>query len=106
MATKIYLRLDKVTPEHITQTIFFNGANAGKLTLRHGEYQIFGAALLLAAGKMKPHLELSYDDIEHDSEGNFNMPEKRVVINDIDEQNKKAIESARNFIAAFNKSFE
>jgi hypothetical protein len=71
---KLHLRLDHVNSSHIHQTVFFNGANCGTLNLRHGEYQILGAALLLGSEQMKDHLKLEIDPISHNSDGEFTMP--------------------------------
>ena len=39
MRTKI--RVDTITPAHITFTVFCNGAHCGKLTMRTEEYALF-----------------------------------------------------------------
>ena len=71
---RLHLRLDHVTPVHIIQTVFVDGANCGTLTLDVGQYQTFGAALLLGAAQMRGHLIVEIDPISHDAEGNFAMP--------------------------------
>ena len=71
---KIHLRLDSVSPEHIRQTMFCDGANCGEICLRHGEYQLFGCALSMGAGQMRGYLEVVIDPIGHDDEGEFAMP--------------------------------
>jgi len=72
--SRLHLRLDAVTPVHITQSVFFDGAHCGTLTLDHGQYQLFGAALLLGAECMQGRLTVETDRISHDREGNFKMP--------------------------------
>ncbi len=74
---KLHLRLDHVDSTHIRETLFFNGANCGELTMSHAEYQAFGAALLLGAAQMQGHLEIINDPIGNDDDGNFAMPKKR-----------------------------
>lgn len=85
---KIILRLDDVTPEHIHETVFINGANCGQLCFRHGEYQTFVAALMLGAKHMTQSwppdagslLEIDNDPIGWDKNGDFCMPnDKRCV---------------------------
>lgn len=73
---KLHLRLDHVDGTHIRETLFFDGANVGSLMMRHGEYQAFGAALLLGAKQMHGHLEIEIDLIANDEDGNFIMPPK------------------------------
>lgn len=79
----LYLRLDHVNSTHIKETLFFNGANVGNLTFTHGEYQAFGAALLLGSKQMKDDLIIIIDPIGHDSDGNFIMPSNNEVKNGI-----------------------
>lgn len=74
---KLFLRLESVTPEHIRQSMFVNGRWVGDLTLKHGEYQELGVALLLGAKHMMGILEVEIDPIGWDEEGNFAMPNRR-----------------------------
>ncbi len=74
MTMRIHLRLDHVDNSHIRETLFFDGANAGSLTMDHGQYQVFGAALLLGAKQMHGDLKIEIDPIAHDKDGNFIMP--------------------------------
>ena len=71
---RLHLRLDRVTPTHIYETVFFDGANCGQLVLRHGEYQLLGACILLGADRMRKDLLIEIDKIGHDKHGNFEMP--------------------------------
>ena len=71
MSKRIHLRLDRVTPMHITESIFMDGRFCGQLTFDHGEYQLFGAALLLGSERMQGNLTVEVDPIAHDAEGNF-----------------------------------
>lgn len=73
---KLHLRLDHVDGTHIRETLFFDGASCGELTMRHAEYQAFGAALLLGAKQMHGWLEIEVDPIANDEDGNFMMPPK------------------------------
>lgn len=73
---RLHLRLDSVTPEHIRQTVFFEGANCGTLCMRHGEYQLFGVALKMGADRMQGHLIIEIDDIGYDDRGEFAMPSR------------------------------
>lgn len=72
----LHLRLDCVKG-HITQTMFLDGANAGKLVMAPGEYQVFGAALLLAAKHMPAHLTVKIDPIGWTADGRFTMPDSQ-----------------------------
>ena len=74
---RLRLRLDSITPKHIVQTLFIDGRNCGTIVLDHGEYQLFGAALLLGAQQMKGHLVVEIDPVDHDSDGHFAMPRNR-----------------------------
>jgi hypothetical protein len=76
---RLHLRLDAVTPAHIRQTVFVDGANCGMLTLDHRQYQILAAALLVGAEVMPERwaslrLDVEIDPISHDAQGNFVMP--------------------------------
>lgn len=73
---RIHLRLDKVQPEHITQTLFINGGNCGELIMRHDEYGAFRTMLILGADKMRKRCTLNIDKINHVKGGNFAMPKK------------------------------
>ena len=75
---RLHLRLDSVNHVHIRETLFFNGANCGQLCFNHGEYQIFGAALLLGAEQTRGNLEVTTDKIAHDENGEFCMPTSAV----------------------------
>jgi len=73
---RLRLRLDEVTEEEIVQTLLFNDEAVGVLTMRHGEYQLFGACLGLGSDHMREHLELIVDPISHTRDGEFCMPGK------------------------------
>ena len=59
---KLNLRVDAVGGEHVHCTLFMNGGNCGTLCFRVGEYQLFGAALLMGADKTQGQLEAKSDD--------------------------------------------
>lgn len=73
---RIHLRLDKVTPPHIHQTLFIDGGNCGTLTMRTDEYQIFRTVLRQGAKQLPEHMAptIEFDKIGWDSEGEFAKP--------------------------------
>ena len=73
---KLHLRLDDITSEHVRETLFIDGRNAGSLCLSIGEYQWFGAALLLGAERTKGNFEVTFDKPAWDSDGHFCMPSR------------------------------
>ena len=59
---RIYLRVDKTTPEHVYCTVFMSGANCGLLVMHHKDYSAFGRALLLGGLQIEqPRLDVSVD---------------------------------------------
>jgi len=58
----VNLHVTFVGGEHVRCSLFMNGALCGRLTFRIGEYQIFGAALLMGSRLTKGHLEDVSDD--------------------------------------------
>ncbi len=71
---RLRLRLDDVTEEKIVQTLLFNDEPVGVLTMRHGEYQLFGACLGLGSDHMDDHLKVIVDPISFTRDGEFCMP--------------------------------
>jgi hypothetical protein len=59
---KLNLRVDEVAGDHVRCTLFMNRANCGDLCFRVGEYQLFGAALLMGADRTQGQLEAKSDD--------------------------------------------
>jgi hypothetical protein len=55
-------RVDRVEGDHVHCTLFMNGASCGNLCFRVGEYQVFGAALLMGAEASGNHLAVYSDD--------------------------------------------
>lgn len=70
---RLHLRLDAVSNTHITESVFVDGALAGTLCFRHGEYQLFGAALLMGANQTHGDLVVEMDPITFDEKGNFKI---------------------------------
>ncbi len=70
---RLRLRLDDVTEEEIVQTLLFNDEPVGVLTMRHGEYQLFGACLGLGSEQMQGHLKVTVDPISQ-KDGEFCIP--------------------------------
>ena len=71
---KLHLRLDAVNDAHIYQTVFIDGQKAGNLVLRPGDYQVLGAALLIAAERMAGHFAVTLDPIGWTKDGEFAKP--------------------------------
>lgn len=70
--TSIRLRVDRADDRHVHLSVFVGPAgctraNAGKLCMSPGEYQILGAALLLGAQATNGHLVAECDDFPTES---------------------------------------
>ena len=76
----MYFRLDQVTPAHIKQTLFIDGANCGTITLGHREYEMFGAILKTATEQGQRKITFRYDKIAWDTQGRYITPTTRTII--------------------------
>lgn len=59
---RLHLRIDHRTPEHVNCTVYVNGANAGQLTMRAGEYVDFRYVCQHGTAARGDVFEQSYSD--------------------------------------------